>query len=298
MIARRHAFWAPLAGMLALLAACGPDGSNETATLTAAAVNEQLAGLDIPDCYAASGLGVPAPAPARAVFVLVDQTTGLDDHLRATARDNLAGLLQPGATFTISTFSAFSRDHYATNLDEAGLQAPIPEAARSALSVRGLERLDACLGPQAQIAVAHAAHDLDAATGASSASFSNSEIMASLAQLSQAVRASTAPDKVVIVISDLMEHSAATSFYRNRTIRVIDPAAEMQKAERNQLLGDFGGARIAVIGAGLLSPGSRTDATRDTAALASLHDFWQQWFERSHARLVAYGQPDLVAPIP
>ena len=69
-----------------------------------AAVNEQLAGLDIPDCYAASGLGVPAPAPARAVFVLVDQTTGLDDHLRATARDNLAGLLQPGATFTISTF--------------------------------------------------------------------------------------------------------------------------------------------------------------------------------------------------
>jgi hypothetical protein len=248
-------------------------------------------------CYASAGVGVHPPAPERAVFVLVDQTTGLDDRLRERLVANLRRLLGPGTTYTIASFSAFSRGNYVTTVAEGALEPPLPPESRPGLSVRRVERLEACLREQAREQTEIALARVSDVTSASASSFSNSEIMASLAQLSEAVRASRARDKLVIVVSDLLEFSSATSFYRNRAMRSIDPDVELARAVENRLLGDFGQARVAVIGAGLLSPESGLDATRDVRALNALHSFWERWFERSHAQLAQYGQPDLVRPI-
>lgn len=279
----------PIVGALAILAGCGNQGK--------APGQQSAAAGDIPSCYATSGLQLEPPAPTRAIFVFVDQTTGLDDRLRETVRHNFEHLLVPGTAFTVSTFSAFSQGHYVTAVASGAVEAPVPDADRSSLPVRRLQNFDSCLAGERSYVLNQADGAIGRAMSGSSQSFSNSEIMASLSQLSQAVRASPATEKIVIVVSDLLEHSTTTTFYRNRDLRTIVPAEELAKAEESRLFGDFGGAHVAVVGAGLLSPEARSDAVRNARALAALHDFWEQWLRRSHGELTAYGQPDLVTAI-
>lgn len=251
----------------------------------------------VESCYSRSGLDVEAPEAKRSVFVLVDQTTGLDDRLRRTVVDNLESLLEPGTTFNISTFSASNRDNYPTVLASGTLEETVPEDERSSLSVRGLGRLDNCLRGQAEKSLARAKAELGKATGASASTFTHSEIMGGLAQLAAAVRAAPGEQKLVIVVSDLLEHSDATSFYRNRDLRQLDAEAELAKAKEAGLVADFDGADVAVVGAGMLSEQSDSKAVRNARALNSLRTFWEKWFASSDARLVAWGQPDLVAPL-
>ena len=248
------------------------------------------------DCYSAVKLEAESPAPERAVFVLVDQTTGLDKPLRETVAENLEALLGPGTLFTVATFSARNKGRYATILAEGELQAPPPEEARTDLPVTRLERLGACLKQQEGGVKREASRLVSKAAKVEASTFTHSEILASLKQLSEAVKASDADEKLVILVSDLLEHSPATSFYKNKDLRKIDPAAELEKAKEAGLIADFDGARVAVVGAGLLS-GDSEDAVRDTAALAALRSFWEQWLEQSNAALAQYGEPDLVADL-
>lgn len=248
------------------------------------------------NCYEAVELGIDAPKPKRAVFVLVDQTTGLDEGLRGTVAEKLEALLGAGTAFSIATFSARNKGRYATVAAKGELQAPPSEEQRPDLSVPGLQRLDGCLARQAKELKRRAASNLDEATDLQASTFSHSEILASLKQLSEAVRSSDAKEKLVIVVSDLLEHSPATSFYSKQELRRIDSVAELEKAKEADLIGDFGGARIAVVGAGLLSADG-PDAIRDTEALAALRSFWERWIEESNATLAGYGEPDLVKPL-
>lgn len=276
-----------------LLSACG--GSQPHAAENANTSEEETA--EVTDCYKEAGEDFKQPKSQRALFVFVDQTTGLDDHLRDTVTENVKRLLKPGTSYAVYTFSAYSRGHYATPVVAGELAAPVTEEDRPDLSVRRLERLDRCLAREEKKIVSQMNDALEEATSASSSTFANSEILASLDQLAEPVRKSQARNKLVLVVSDLLEHSSTTSFYRNKQVRPIDAQAELQKAKQNGLVAELDGADVAVVGAGLLSPESGRDATRDTAALQSLRNFWEAWFEESGAEVVQYGQPDLVTPL-
>ena len=278
--------------LVASLAGCGGGGAEGEEGGKARRTASSEGG-----CYSRARLSVPAPDPERAVFVVVDQTTGLDDRLRVTVRDNLRRLLGPGTSYTIATFSAYGRGNYAQIAASGEFEAPLGEEARSGESMRRLEQLDGCLSRQGEEKTAEALRDLDRAMLASAQAFTHSEIMASLGQLSQAVRASPAREKMVILVSDLLEHSDGTTFYRDRGLRLIDPQAELRRAQESGLVADFGDAAVAVVGAGLLAPGSGGDAVRNRPALHALRSFWQAWFERSNAEIAQYGEPDLVTPL-
>jgi hypothetical protein len=279
-----------------VLSACSVPAGGETQ-----APQEQAVADDVPSCYAVARkqahLDVEAPEPTRAVFVLVDETTGIDKDLRKTLKANVDRLLGPGTSFVLSTFSAFARGHYATTLADWTIEAPVPANERDNLSVRGLDSLDKCLELQQQFAEQQADKKLAKATKVDASTFSNSEVLASLTKLSKQVRESPADQKVVLIVSDLLEHSSATSFYKKQTLRTIDADTEMAKAEKLNLIGDFGGATVYVIGAGLLSSESGDTATRDVRALGALQNFWSKWFDASQARVGEMGEPDLVTPI-
>jgi hypothetical protein len=281
---------------IALFAACTDPGGGATQPSP-----DQTAEEGVPSCYALARkqvhLNADAPEPTRAVFVLVDETTGLDKDLRKTVKSNVDRLLGPGTSFILSSFSAFSRGHYATTLADWTVEAPVPEDERDDLSVRGLEFLDKCLDLQRERAEQQADKRLARATKVDASTFSNSEILASLTKLSKQVRDSPADEKIVVIVSDLLEHSSATSFYKKQTLRTIDPDVELANAEKLNLIGDFGGATVYVIGAGLLSPDSGDMATRDVHALNALESFWSKWFDASQARVGEVGEPDLVTPI-
>jgi hypothetical protein len=283
--------WHPFAATSAALAICACTSETENHN----SVNN--AKVEVSDCYKQAGSDFSRPQSQRALFVVVDQTTGLDDHLRETIGENTKQLLEPGTQYAIYTFSAYSRDRYFTPVVAGEIVASVAESDRESLPTRRLNRLDKCLSAATEKAVSQVEGFLEEATEESSSNFSNSEIMSSLKHVDDAVQESEAKDKLVIIVSDLIEHSSGMSFYKNKGLRLIDPKAELKKATDNDLLADFDGAKVAVIGAGLLAPESGSGPVRDTKSLQSLHVFWEQWLKASNAKLIKYGEPDWPTPV-
>ncbi len=249
----------------------------------------------IPSCYAAARLPVPRPRPLRSVFVVVDQTTALDAGLRRTVSSNFQRLLQPGTSFSIATFSAFSHGHHTAVVSSGALESPVPRGVRPGLPVNRLAALDRCLLRQRQFAQRIAGRALARAMGVPATRFANSEIMGSMAHLSERVRA--APGRrIVILASDLLEHSSAASFYRGARLRTIVPEAELHNARRLSLLGNFGRASIFVVGTGMLPPEAGS-SVRHVEAMNALISYWRMWFRASNAGPITIGRPDIVVPV-
>jgi hypothetical protein len=124
--------------------------------------------------------------------------------------------------------------------------------------------------------------------------------MASLKAISTKVNKSTARNKVVLIVSDMLENSSVSSFYANKgqSVNRIDPVKEMKTAEENRLFGDFNGAKVYVIGAGLLPEDSKKGKSyRDPKTMQALSVFWKSYFDKSNAQLVELGQPALLNPV-
>lgn len=286
-----------LAPLVLLLAAgsCDTEKGEEDASNAAVPTEPTLA--DIASCYEAVEFPDPAPPPDRAVFVLLDETTGLDEHLREQLAENAALLARPGTHIALYRFSDTARGHHIVRDGEATIEAPLAESLRNSRPVNRLNALDGCLARQQEVAAQVARADVMRATEDVSAGHVNSEIMGSLIELSRAVRQAPGRDTLVLLASDMLEHSSATSFYASRDLRLIDADAELAKAERHGLTGDFDGARVAVIGAGLLPPDAEEGRIRSVERRGALKRFWEGWFAASDAELVAWGEPDLSAPV-
>jgi hypothetical protein len=69
--------------------------------------------------------------------------------------------------------------------------------------------------------------------GNSSSDIARSDIYKSLQELARNVVApSRAKNKTVFIVSDMLENSSVSSFYANNGVRLIDPKAEIAKAEK------------------------------------------------------------------
>lgn len=255
---------------------------------------------DIPSCYAANDIGIKAPAPEQEVFILIDQTTPLDDNLRNSVRENVGRFMRPGVSFVIASFSAFSQGHYMEVTSAGRLEPQIPENKRGGIGVKVLKTFDTCLKDQATYAVKLAGTALNKALEGSSSSLAKSDVLASIKDLSARVKQSEAKDKVVFIVSDMLENSSVSSFYASKNVRAINPAKELKAAEDAKLIGDFGGARVFVLGAGIVQEdGAKSHAGvyRDPKTIAALKDFWQQLFAKSNGELTAFGTPALMVPV-
>jgi hypothetical protein len=266
--------------------------------------NNALAGSinDIPSCYAANKLKLAPPLANSELFILIDQTTPLDTALQDSVREIAGKLVKQGNSFVIASFSSFGQGRYMQIESAGAIEATIPEKDRPDISVKLLRNFDACMKGQLDYGRNIAAGAINKALGGSSPDLAKSDIMGSLKELSSRVKSSSARDKIVLVVSDMLENSGITTFYANKNVRVVDPAAELKKAEAAQMIGDFGGARVFVLGAGLLQEnvgGKNRDsgAYRDPKTMAVLRQFWEQYFSASNALVVGFGTPALLVPV-
>lgn len=263
-----------------------------------------LAGTDndVPSCYAASKMNVAAPATTTELFVLVDQTTPLDATLQASVRDNVGRLVTPGNAYTVATFSSFGQGQYLQVLSAGTLEHPLPAAQRDSIGARVLQNFDACMKGQADFGRRAAAGALQKALAGVSTDFAKSDVMGSIKEISARVRSSKASHKIVFLVSDMLEHSGVSSFYAAKNVRRLDVAAELKKAEAAQMFGDLAGARVFVLGAGLVQASSAAGAKdsgvyRDPQTINTLRQFWTQYFERSQGKLEQFGAPALLVPV-
>ncbi|HEX5344299.1 MAG TPA: hypothetical protein VFX55_17540 [Duganella sp.] len=242
----------------------------------------------------------PFPPSARELLVVIDQTTPLSPALQQAVANNIKPFLVAGNSFSIVVFSAYTQGHYTDLLASGKLEAALPADARNDIAKPLLAKLDLCQQRQPQQAAQAAGQALRQAYQGTSGNIAKSDIYASLKAISSVIKQSGAPDKVVLIVSDMLENSSVANFYadQGKAVRNVVPARELRAVEDNRLLADFGGARVYVIGAGLLSDDAvHSKSYRDPKTMQSLQAFWSEYFNKSNARLVEFGQPALLNPI-
>lgn len=253
----------------------------------------------VPSCYDHRLGATPAPAGTE-LFVLVDQTTMFDATLQQQVADNIRAFMAADNAFSVLTFSAFSQGRYAQVLSAGTIEPGIAPAARDDISKPLLAKFDACAKRQPQIAMQAIGAALRTAFGGSSAELAKSDVMASLKSIATRVRKSTAREKVVLIASDMLENSSITSFYdgKGTAVRQINAAKELKLAGDNDMFGDFGGAKVYVVGVGLLADDAKKgNKYRDPKTMRALSGFWNGYFQKSQATLVELGQPALLNSI-
>lgn len=252
----------------------------------------------IPSCY-----DVKLPAPNiplnQDLFILIDQTTVLDDQLKQQVADQIKPFLVPGNSFSVLVFSSYSQGKYTQLLVTGVLESKLTLEARNDTSKPLLNKYDQCMSRQQPFASQAAGAALRYAFEGTSNQLARSDILASLKEISNKVKQSSARSKIVLLVSDMLENSSISSFYQSQLVRKIAPDREIQLVSSNNLFGDFGGARVYVIGAGLLEEDARnkSGSYRPAQTMMALQDFWREYFNKSNAQLLEFGQPSLLNPI-
>lgn len=249
----------------------------------------------IPSCYD-SKLSAPAIPLTKEIFVIIDQTTLLDDQLKQSVANQIRPFLTAGNGFSLVVFSAFTQGKYTQLLTSGQLDHPLPVAQRNDVSKPRLSKFDQCMARQSALAGQAVGGALRTAFEGTSGEIAKSDVLASLKDISGKVRQSKANEKVVLLVSDMLENSSVSSFYASQSVRRIDPERELKLATDSQLIGNFGDARVYVIGAGLLSDDAKKNkaAYRDPKTMQALASFWKSYFDKSKAQLIEFGQPALL----
>ncbi len=249
----------------------------------------------VPSCYEGK-LIAPALPLTKEVFVLIDQTTLLDDRLKQSVAEQVRPFLSKGNGFSVLAFSAFTQGKYTQLLTSGQLDHAMPIALRGDVGKPALSKFDQCITRQADLAGQTVGSALRGAFEGSSGEIAKSDVLASLKDISGKVRQSKATQKVVLLVSDMLENSSVSSFYANQSVRKIDPFKELKRTTEHNLIADFDGARIYVLGAGLLSDSAKgkKNTYRDLKTMQPLEEFWRRYFEKSNAQLVAFGKPELL----
>lgn len=250
---------------------------------------------DVPSCYQASHITPQVGTYSKLFYMLIDQTVDWNRALESAIMDNLNHNLTPGTKFVIADFSAFAQGRYLDVLHTGIIESPLPASQIGNTPIQSAKLLTDCLADQLPFAVNMADQATISALQASTGSLNNSDIMSALKTVSSAMAADPAPQKLLFLASDALENSAVASFYTHGAIRNIDPARELKRAQAADMLGNFSGARIYVMGAALPPPG--TDAYESPITLQHLADFWSAYFQQSNATLIDFGEPALLQPV-
>lgn len=265
--------------------------------LSASAVSAGVVN-DVPSCYLANHFKVPSARLEQEFFLAIDQTTVFDDRLRAQIVDNSLRSVRPASAYTLLDFSAFSQGRYTEVVTRGVVEARFPEKDRDDVSERALRSFDACMGGQAAFAKKSIVATIQQIEAGATNDLAKSDILAALKDMGDKIRTSPASDKVLFLASDMLENSSISSFYSHNAVRRIDPAAELKKAVAAGLIADFGGARVYVLGAGLLTEDAKkTKVYRDPLTMAALKQFWSEYFKQSNANLVEFGEPALLGAV-
>ena len=253
-----------------------------------------LARNDVPSCYKALHLNNPDPVPQKTLFILVDQTTQLDKNLMIYTYKNMMHFIKNGYAVTIASFSANANGKY-TDVPYSGrLEALLPESAKYDIAKKTLRKYQGCMNGQYRYAIKKATKALVRVLKGSNKKLPHSDILKSLNDITEhLIKPSNAKEKVVLLVSDMMEHSSITTFYHKGSLKKIDTQKELAKLQKSGFTADFDGAKVYVIGAGMAGKKSY----RDSKTLKALTDFWKAYFRASNANLEAIGTPMLLEDV-
>lgn len=243
---------------------------------------------DISSCYDQAKLSDSKPAASgRLLTVMVDQTLLFPDELQRESWGKIARFIKPGDKVNLYSFSAvvnnqYMRLHYSGTLDNH-----LADTARNDINMTRLRKLDNCLKGQVNIFANTFGRELVKVLREGSTDHPKTEIIFSLREVADNIQREKSNDNVIFMLSDMMEHSGYASFYgKNKTA-----ANQLKNIEEKELFTDMSGARVYVMGAGLVSDDSGQYYPGKN--LENLKLFWKTYFDKSNANLEGFGTPSL-----
>jgi hypothetical protein len=248
----------------------------------------------IASCYGMLKIEAPKPALQREIFVVIDQTTPVDEPQQRNLVNDVLAKFVPDTAVTVLTFSAFIGGHYADIVFSGALDRLPIQDERDDIPKSKLKQLDQCLSAQTQYAQSKVTEAMMAGFGKPTDAIARSDIISTLKDISgSVVNSSPAAQRDVLLVSDMLENSTISSFYSKNSVKLIDPKAELNKVGE---FGDFGGANIYIAGAGsIITAGKKQVETyRDPKTMDALERFWREFFIHSNANLAAFGKPSLM----
>lgn len=229
------------------------------------------------------------PKIDTAFFLLIDETTIFDKKLQEQIISNTLSFAKGSNHIFIGKFSALIDGGYNEPIFEFSLDGELSDDERYTISKAKLAKVDKCLKDQIGFVKKSIQSNINGAFAKKP--IGKSDILYALDDFSKSVISPlNAERKIVLLASDMLENSTITSFYASNHIRLINPKKELSIVETNQIFGDFGGAKVYVVGAGLI-PNSKSYV--DPKKLNSLKIFWRDYFNNSNASLEYFGTPAL-----
>jgi len=249
---------------------------------------------DVPSCYKALKIEDPDAATQKELFILVDQTTQLDKKLMIDTYKNMMKFIRNGYAVTIASFSSNANGKYTDVAYSGKLENLLPDSAKHEIAKKKLRKYQGCMNGQYKYAKKKATKALVTTLKGANKKLPHSDILKSLDDIAEhVIKPSKAKEKVVLLVSDMMEHSSITSFYSKGSLKRIDTKSEMAKLKKSGYTADFDGTKIYIIGAGMVGKKSY----RDSKTLKALTSFWESYFAQSNAKLKAIGTPMLLEDI-
>ena len=249
---------------------------------------------DVPSCYKALKIEDPDAATQKELFILVDQTTQLDKKLMIYTYKNMMKFIRNGYAVTIASFSSNANGKYTDVAYSGKLENLLPDSAKHEIAKKKLRKYQGCMNGQYKYAKKKATKALVTTLKGANKKLPHSDILKSLDDIAEhVIKPSKAKEKVVLLVSDMMEHSSITSFYSKGSLKRIDTKSEMAKLKKSGYTADFDGTKIYIIGAGMVGKKSY----RDSKTLKALTSFWESYFAQSNAKLKAIGTPMLLEDI-
>lgn len=232
----------------------------------------------------------------RELVILVDKTMAhsLDQGIKSELYQSVKRFIQPGDKIQLVEFSSFAQDSYTKVAFNGQLDTQLSDDHRSQIKKSVLKSLDKCLDKQHNFMLNKVGISLKAAFQPQEKP-TNTELIGTLSDISnQVLTHSTAKRKVVLLISDMLENSDITSFYKNNQTRVINPQQELDRVSTSQMFANFNQADIYVIGTGVI-PGNQQYISAQK--MNKLESFWKDYFKQSNATLRGFGKPMLLGDI-
>jgi len=253
-----------------------------------------LARNDVPSCYQALKMNNPNPTSEKELFILVDQTTPIDKNMMIYTYKNMMKFIKNGYAVTVASFSSNANGKYTDVAYSGKLEALLPDGAKHDIAKKSLRKYEGCMNGQYKFAKKKATKALVKTLKGANKKLPHSDIIKSLDDIADhIIKPSSAKEKVVLLVSDMIEHSSITSFYSKGSLKKVNTKSELDKVQKGNFVTDFSGAKVYVIGTGMVGKSSY----RDSKTLKALTDFWTAYFQVSNARLQAIGTPMLLEDV-
>ncbi|MGB1321986.1 MAG: hypothetical protein ACPG5L_13730 [Vibrio gallaecicus] len=265
-------------------------------TLVTQTVDATTLRNDVPSCTNEVPAEYYQLPSERELVILLDKTMAhsLDQDIKSELYQSVKRFIQPGDKVQLVEFSSFAQDSYTKVTFNGQLDTQLSDEHRSYIKKSVLKSLDKCLDKQHSFMLNKIGISLKTAFQPQEKP-TNTELIGTLSDISnQVLTQSTAKRKVVLLISDMLENSDITSFYKNNQTRVINPQQELELVSTSQMFAHFNQADVYVIGTGVI-PGNQQYISAQK--MSKLESFWKDYFKQSNATLLGFGKPMLLGDI-